>query len=112
LQAAERAALERTARSEAQVALRRLLRSRPHWGLLGGSLAQRDVFEQTLLHAAVGAGELPLAAALASERCTIRFGDASAWYLLGSVLELAGQRDRAADAKNRAYALGMGSRSG
>jgi hypothetical protein len=112
LPASERAALELTARSEAQAALRRLLQSRPHWNLLGGSLAQRDVFEQTLLHAAVGAGELPLAAALASERCTVRFGDASAWYLLGSVLELAGQRDRAADAKNRAYALGMGSRSG
>lgn len=104
------AALLASSRAHAAEALRLLTQSRPHWSLLGGSLAQRDVFEQTAVHAAMMAGNDAVAMALASERCTVRFADPNAWYLLGSVLEAAGKPDRAADARNRAFALGMGSR--
>lgn len=103
-------ALLASSRAHAAEALRLLMQSRPHWTLLGGSLAQRDVFEQTAVHAALMAGNDAVAMALASERCTVRFADPNAWYLLGSVLEAAGYPDRAADARNRAFALGMGSR--
>ena len=43
--------------SPALTALALLVRSRAQWGLLGCSHAQRDVFEQTLIHAAVAAAQ-------------------------------------------------------
>jgi len=81
--------------------------TRPRWQLVGGSHAQRDVFEQTLLFAAVGCGELDAARALAAERLVVRPNDGAAWYVFGSVLRRAGERERAADAFNRAYVLGL-----
>lgn len=102
--------LMNSAKERSGQALSLLLRSRAQWSLLGGSLAQRDVFDQTALHAALLAGNTAVALALASERCTVRFADPNAWYLLGTALEAGGHFDRAADARNRAFALGMGSR--
>ena len=96
--------------AEARAALQLLLRSRPYWSLLGCSHAQRDVFEQTLIHAAVAAGDGTVASTLASERVTLLFADPQAWNLLGAVLEAFGEPTRAADARNKAYALGLGSR--
>jgi len=84
-----------------------LQRSRPHWQLLGGSHAQRDVFEQTLLHAAAGAGELAAARALAGERLCARPNDGVAWYMYGALLRRSGDERGAADAVNRAYVLGV-----
>ena len=49
-------------------ALELLLRARPHWGRLGGSHAQRDLFSQVLAAAAAGAGEGALLARLRKER--------------------------------------------
>jgi hypothetical protein len=80
---------------------------RPRWHLVGGSHAQRDVFEQTLLFAAVGCGELDAARALGAERLVVRPNDGAAWFVFGSVLLRAGERARAADAHNRAYVLGL-----
>ena len=107
---ADAAATTAAAFVAATASLRYLLRSRAHWWLLGCSQAQRDVFEQTIIHAAVAAGRLPLAAALAGERATLRFADPQAWGLLAAVLERLGEPARAADARNKAYALGLGSR--
>jgi hypothetical protein len=81
--------------------------TRPRWQLIGGSHAQRDVFEQTLLFAAVGCGELHAARALAAERLVVRPSDGTAWFLFGSVMLRAGERERAADAFNRAFVLGV-----
>lgn len=113
-------------------AVLKLVRSRSLWQMVGGSHAQRDVFEQTLIHACLcdvspaagssvqGTGaaaavashnreSLLLAEALLSERVTtLRFGSSQSWYLYGSCLELLGDSGRAMDAKNRAYALGLG----
>lgn len=72
-------------------ALQLLLRARSRWPLMGGSHAQRDVFEQTLLHAAVGAGELGTALAIARERVALRPNSAQAWHVLGSLYEWAGR---------------------
>jgi Flp pilus assembly protein TadD len=58
----------------------------------------------------VAAGAGHLASSLASERVTARFADPQAWNLLGAVLDAFGEPARAADARNKAYALGLGSR--
>jgi hypothetical protein len=88
-----------------------LMRTRPHWQLLGGSHAQRDVWEQTAIHAAVGAGELGLASSLSGERITLRPLSPQSWYSFSTVNRKIGgpQGDaRAMDAQNRAYMLGLG----
>jgi hypothetical protein len=113
-----------------------LTSTRASWWRLGGSLAQRDVFEQTLLHAAVGSGRLPLALSLAREKTVVRPSSAQAWHVLGEILLWAatvvreGSREeadaaaeaagagggsvpwsdiasRAVEAQNRAYVLGL-----
>lgn len=86
----------------------RLARSRPHWHRVGGSHAQRDVFAQTLLHAATEAGMLHLARSLAAERVATRPANAQAWILYAGVQELMGDGGKGIDARNRAYALGLG----
>lgn len=93
---------------EPDAAVELLLRSRPSWPLLGGSWAQRDVFEQTLVHAAVAAGRLDIAGGLMSERVTLKHASPQSWYLYGSILEAAGERAKGMDAKNRGYVLGIG----
>ena len=58
------------------IELMRPLRSIAH--RFGGSHAQRDLIDLTLLEAAVRAGDGPLATALAHERLALRPRDASA----------------------------------
>ena len=98
-----------------------LSRTRPYWSLIGGSHAQRDIFEQTLIFAAVGANQWAIARALCSERVVNRSNDGLAWYLYGSILNRIANGDylpidqntkeiylsRAADYKSRAYVLGV-----
>jgi hypothetical protein len=87
-----------------------LLRSRPHWAAVGGSASQRDVFELTLIHAAAEAGRWGVARGLLAERVGHhRFASPQAWYMLGSALTAEGDAPRGADARNRAYMLGLGS---
>ena len=85
-----------------------LLASAPYWPLLGGSQPQRDVFQLTLIHAAAAAGDAALARSLLAERTTLRYRSAPAWYMYGAALDAVGAPARAADARNHAYALGMG----
>jgi hypothetical protein len=55
-------------RGEFSEAVSKLQSTRPEWFRLGGSHAQRDIFEQTLLHSSILAGKADLACALASNR--------------------------------------------
>lgn len=98
-----------------------LLKTRPYWSFIGGSHAQRDILDQTLIFAAVGANEWSTARALCSERVINRSNDGLAWYLYGSILNRIANGDylpiddatkqiyltRAADYKSRAYVLGV-----
>ena len=56
----------------------------------GGSHAQRDVLDRTLLAAAMRGGDAGLARALASERVTVVPGNPSNWRRYAEVLALAG----------------------
>ena len=84
---------------------------RPLWGALGGSAIQRDVFETTLAHAAMrvpGGRRLRLSAALLSERATLQPQSPAAWGAYAACLHASGDARGAADARNRAYVLGLG----
>ena len=85
-----------------------LLRSRPHWHVIGGSNAQRDVFHLTLAHAASAAGRWEVAGPLLSERVGLRFASPQSWYMLGSCLLAAGDGAQGTEARNRAFMLGLG----
>ena len=78
---------------------------------MGGSHAQRDVFELTLLHAAVGAGRLDVARALLSDRVMLRLASPQSWWLHGSVLKALGEASLGEEAQKRALVLGLGARS-
>ena len=77
--------------------------------LLGGSHAQRDVFHQILIEAAIRAGRLNLARALLSERLQQKPGSMLIWRRYAGVLDRAGDdvgatqaRDTAEHLKNQA----------
>jgi hypothetical protein len=53
---------------------------------IGGSNAQRDLFNQTLIAAAIGAGKLPLARALLAERVALKPNSRTARRLYDEVL--------------------------
>ena len=53
---------------------------------IGGSHAQRDLFTQTLIAAALGAQRWPLARALLAERVALKPASASSWRQYGEVL--------------------------
>ena len=66
---------------------------------IGGSHAQRDIFGQFLLEAAIQAGDWPLARALASERIALRPANHLNWLKMGQMFEAAGDEDAAARAR-------------
>lgn len=76
-----------------------LLALRPAFQRLGASHAQRDVFHQFLIAAAVRAGRLPLARALLSERTHLKRHSVSTWRRYAAVLEALGETDGAAKAQ-------------
>lgn len=100
-------AMANFARGDYSSSFSALFRTRSLWHLLGGSHAQRDIFELTLLHAAVQCGEIGAATAIASERLCQRPNDGSSWWAYGAILAKAGYKSKAADAFNRAYLLGV-----
>ena len=57
---------------------------------VGGSHAQRDIFNQFLLEAAIRAGRLPMARALARERVSLKEHSPDNWSKYMKVLEIAG----------------------
>lgn len=64
----------RLARSEPQAAFHSLMRVRPMMSAIGGSDAQRDVFEQALLDCAIRAGESRVAQQILRQRLSGRGG--------------------------------------
>jgi hypothetical protein len=71
----------------------------------GGSHAQRDAVERTLLEAAIRANRLDLASALISERLSVRECNTYAWSKRAWLSGLAGDKDGAASAQARADEL-------
>ncbi len=110
------------ARGDAAGAVVHLSAAAPHWGRMGGSHVQRDVFEATLLDAlctAGGGGRAPPSPGLeraasegrmlASARVTLKPNSPQRWWSLGAALEASGKGFAAGaqGAKNRAHALGL-----
>ena len=56
----------------------------------GGSHAQRDVLQRTLVDSAMRAGQLDLAAALLRERINLRRSSVFGWTRVAQLAELAG----------------------
>jgi len=71
----------------------------------GGSHAQRDAVERTLLEAAIRAGRLDLAAALVSERLSMRECNTYAWSKRAWLMNATGDQSGAASAMARAREL-------
>ena len=72
---------------------------------IGGSHAQRDLFAQLLVHAAIADGRFDLARGLISERLERRPGSSLNWRWLGRTLEGLGDNAGASDATKRADEL-------
>jgi len=72
---------------------------------IGGSHAQRDVFDQLLIHAAIRADRLNLARALLSERIQRRPRNLLAWRRMAEVLGGLGDESGAAHARATAESL-------
>lgn len=72
---------------------------------IGGSHAQRDLFHQFLIAAALRAPRPTLARALLAERTRLRPDNAWTWQRYGEALEAAGDHDAAREAAARARTL-------
>ena len=66
---------------------------------IGGSWAQRDIFHQLLLEAAIQAGNWPLARSMASERIALRPGNHLNWLKFGQMFDAAGDPEAAAQVR-------------
>ena len=75
---------------------------------IGGSHAQRDVFQQTLIEAALNAKRYPLARALLAERVAERAGSAYSWGRYADSLDGVGDAEAAAQARARSAQLFSG----
>jgi hypothetical protein len=82
-------------------ALDELLPIRTRIHEFGGSHAQRDAVQRTLLEAAIRARRMDLASALVSERLSVREGSTYAWSKRAFLLAMAGDRAGAAAAATR-----------
>ncbi len=79
-----------------------LLARRPDYIRVGASHAQRDIFHQFLIEAAIRAGRLPLARALLSERSLLKPRSTPSWRKYAQVLTALGETGPAAEAESRA----------
>lgn len=86
-------------------AMKELLPVRYRWGVIGGSHAQRDVFQQILIDAALRAGEWRTANALLAERTALKPNSADAWERLARARDGLGQTEPAAAARSEAARL-------
>ena len=78
---------------------------RYRWYVLGGSWAQRDVFQRMLIEAAFAAGRLPLARALLAERVAVMPRSLPSWRRYATVLDAAGDPAAASAARREADRL-------
>jgi tetratricopeptide (TPR) repeat protein len=83
-------------------AIEHITPARAHAHLFGGSHAQRDIVQLTLLEAALRSGNAALARALASERTDVKRTSPFNWRMLGRALDLQGQPQEAAKARETA----------
>jgi tetratricopeptide (TPR) repeat protein len=85
-----------------------LLPIRHDTACLGGSHAQRDVFAQLLVEAALGAGQVKLARGLLAERSALKPNSAGTWRKYAQTLEALGDLHAAAEASRRFDQVMMG----
>ena len=78
---------------------------RYRWHVLGGSWAQRDVFQRMLIEAAFAAGRVPLARALLAERIAVMPHSVPSWQRYAAVLDADGAPDAASAARREAERL-------
>ena len=83
-------------------AIEHIILARPHANRFGGSHAQRDVVQLTLLECAMRAGNANLARALASERTDAKRTSPFNWRMLGRALDLQGRAQEATKARETA----------
>jgi tetratricopeptide (TPR) repeat protein len=83
-------------------AIDHVTQARPHAQRFGGSHAQRDIVQLTLLEAAMRSGNAALARALASERTDLKRTSPFNWRMLGRAYELQGLPQDAAKARETA----------
>lgn len=88
-----------------EAVLDELLPLRGNFHEFGGSHAQRDAVERTLLEAAIRAGRDEIALALVSERLGVRESSTYAWSKRSQILAGMGDRDAADRAAARTEAL-------
>ena len=69
---------------------------------IGGSWAQRDVWERMLIHAALEDGQHSLARALLAERTAMAPTSAPSWEMYAEALEACGEAEEAGTARARA----------
>jgi hypothetical protein len=98
-------ALVRFASSDYAGTVDELLRVRGRLHEFGGSHAQRDVLERTLLEAAIRGGHLDVARALLSERISVRDSSTYAWSKRAELLARLGDREGLLQASVRADLL-------
>ena len=94
-------AIEAFARQDYAAAVDLLLPIRHDTACLGGSHAQRDVFAQFLIEAAIGAANFKLARALLAERAALKPNSAGTWRKTAEVHEALGDLHAAAEASRR-----------
>jgi tetratricopeptide (TPR) repeat protein len=90
------------ARGDFDQAVDTLLPVRYRLPAIGGSHAQRDLYHQLLLEAALKAGRFRLARALAAERTALKPGSAWSWKRLGAALAGLGDETGRAAALDKA----------
>jgi tetratricopeptide (TPR) repeat protein len=82
-----------------------LLPLRQSWQGLGASHAQRDIFAQLLIEAAIGARRTSLARHLLAQRTTLRPNSRYTWQRYADVLEACGDAAAAGTARKKAQAV-------
>ncbi|WP_084462686.1 tetratricopeptide repeat protein [Oceanibaculum pacificum] len=86
-------------------ALALMLPLRHDWQAIGASHAQRDIFHQIVIEAALGAGRAPLARLLLAQRSQIRPHSRYSWLRYADALDLSGETAEAAQARQTAAAI-------
>jgi tetratricopeptide (TPR) repeat protein len=82
-----------------------LLPLRYRWQGLGASHAQRDIFSQILIEAAIGAGRTALARHLLAQRAKLRPNSYYTWQRYAGALEASGKAESAAKARQQAASI-------
>lgn len=78
---------------------------RAQWQGLGASHAQRDIFTQILIEAAIGAGRTGLARHLLAERSRLKPNSRYTWQRYADALQVCGEKEAAREARERATAV-------